>query len=219
MMVADFLEVMRQSFGMDPFDLQVNFLLIAVNRDGDAYNLIKDWVCRDHSCFKETYKGDWIYLTGQDKTEDFYNDVLPRYERSQVTCFNKLALLAIKMKTINAMQAKAETVDYFAEELEKTPEKSQTKKIAQSWPVMDCIQTFVLGYKKSKYENVLKQQEEHLQTYLKAITNTQVLQDLLQPDVRTVNSQYDDGIKCGFRLFKQIPGALVKIKQFLSQEM
>jgi hypothetical protein len=203
MVIADFLEVMRQSFGMDPYGMQATFLLIAVNRDDDAYNLIKYWagsiLVKKAKSFKETYKGDWIYLTGEDKTEDFYNVFARSEKMSDFSWHYRLSLVALKMKTINDME----------------------DKVALSWPVMDCIR-YVLGYKKSNYETVLRQQEQHLQTYLKEITHIQVLEDLLDPDVLTkfmVNGQdpqYDDKIKCAFWLFNQIPGALAKIEQFLS---
>jgi hypothetical protein len=92
--------------------MHVLFLLIIVDRDEDAYNLTKYAALGDaryDSCdFKETYKSDWIYLTGQDKTEDFYNvylgheTILEEYHN----WYYKLALVALKMKTINDMKGR-----------------------------------------------------------------------------------------------------------------
>jgi hypothetical protein len=77
-LIPDFLEFAQLNFGLDVFLTQVIFLLIIVNRDEDAYNLFTSVgsrfgatqfdSCSFHETFKKTYKGDWIYLTGQDKT-------------------------------------------------------------------------------------------------------------------------------------------------------
>jgi hypothetical protein len=231
--IPDFLELMRLSFGLPPFEMQVIFLLIIVDRDEDAYNLIKSgsmyrmgrsfFVSADDSV-KETYKGDWIYLTGQNKTEDFNN---VSKIRPELLWFYSLALVALKMKTINDMKGRAKLFDYFAEEMDKAQQNSLVKRVAHM-DIMDCIEPFVVGYKRSKID----QQEKHLQTYLKEISSintAKILHDLLDPNVMSkchanrlndVNwfadnpGFYDDFIKCAFQVFKHIPGALETLKKF-----
>jgi hypothetical protein len=232
--IPDFLELIRLSFGLHPVYEQVIFLLIIVDRDEDAYNLIKSVAMyqKEHHFFvsadvsvKETYKGDWIFLTGQDKTEDFYNVYKILLESGG---HYKLALVALKMKTINDMQVCARLIDYFAKELDKAPQNSLAKRVGHR-DIMDCIEPFVLGYKRSKID----QQEEHLQTYL-TIINANILQDLLDSNVMPkfhANQNdwhlidwhpfyeenpefFDDCIKCTFQAFKHIPGALETLKKF-----
>jgi hypothetical protein len=214
---------MRLNFGLDPFDMHVIFLLILVDRDEDAYNLIKYVTLEFYSCnFKETYKGDWIYLTDQNKTEVCVWD-MAEYDDCW---YYKLALVALKIKMINDMKGRAKTFDYFAVELDKAPQHSLAKRVSHV-DIMECIEPFVLGYKRSKID----QQEEHLLTYLKEISsiNANILQDLL--DVRSKfhanpfigiaryednPGYYDDCIKCTFQVFKRIPGALETLKQYRS---
>jgi hypothetical protein len=234
-MIPDYLELMRLCFGFHPSNfIQVIFLLIIVDRDEDAYNLIisGSMYRMDHPCFdccdgsfKETYKGDWIYWTGQDKTKDFYNvcKILPKI----LPWDYKLALVALKMKTINDMKGRAKLFDYFAEELDKAPQNSLAKRVGHM-DIMECIEPFVVGHKRSKID----QQEEHLQMYLKemsSINTATILQDLLDPNVMSKchanrlndcdwfapNPEfYDDLIKCAVQVFKHIPGALETLKKF-----
>jgi hypothetical protein len=218
----------RLLLGCPTYVMQVLSHLTTVDRDEDAYNLVKYFgLGKDGfaACggFKETYKGDWIYLTGQDKTEDFYNEVLGGGTMTDdwSAWSWKLALVAMKMKTINALKGSAKIFDCFAEELVKSPENYPAQKVSYCWPVMDCIQTCVLGYKRSKIE----QQEEHLQTYLKALTNISDAKDLLQyllkPNLtmcpirfRDNPHFYDDSMNCAFQLFQRIPRALETLEQF-----
>jgi hypothetical protein len=228
-MIPDYLELIRLCFGMHPIDAQVIFLLIIVDRDDDAYNLIKS-EAMENSIFisasgNESYKGDWVYLTGQDKTEDFYNVlkmIFPGFGWHY-----SLALVALKMKTINDMKGRAKLFDYFAEELDKAPQNSLAKRVGHM-DIMECIEPFVVGHKRSKID----QQEEHLQMYLKemsSINTATILQDLLDPNVMSKchanrlndcdwfapNPEfYDDLIKCAVQVFKHIPGALETLKKF-----
>jgi hypothetical protein len=229
-MIPDYLELIRLCFGMHPIDVQVIFLLIIVDRDDDAYNLIKSGAIKQNSFFisasgNESYKGDWIYLTGQDKTEDFYNVLKMIFPGSG--WHYSLALVALKMKTINDMKGRAKLFDYFAEELDKAPQNSLAKRVAHV-DIMDCIEPFVVGYKRSKID----QQEEHLQMYLKEISRNDeanILQDLLDSNVMSKfhanpfieihfyvehPEYYDDFIKYAFQVFKHIPGALETLKKF-----
>jgi hypothetical protein len=115
--------------------------------------------------------------------------------------------------------------------LVKAPEKSPAQKVAQE-DVKNCIETFVLGVKRSKYETLLEEQEKHLQTYLKALSKKRkMLKDLLDPNVLSkfhansiananrVDAGYDDFIKSAFQVFKRIPGALETIDQFLQSSV
>jgi hypothetical protein len=122
-----------------------------------------------------------------------------------------LALVALKIKTINAMKANVKICHYLKhiEFKRQATGNDLAKKVAQYFPIMDCIQTFVLGYKKAKYESILKKQEEHLQTYF----NEKILRDLIDPNVLSklhvppfnknvwyigYPDQYDEGIQCAF---------------------
>jgi hypothetical protein len=107
--VSDFIEMLRLSLGSGAFlhPLSPLFSLIIVDRDDDAYSLVKEWGNPEpepHTSLKETYKGDWIHMTGQDKTENFYNCVPQK--RDPMGSAYKLALLAIKMKIIYTMKDK-----------------------------------------------------------------------------------------------------------------
>jgi hypothetical protein len=157
-------------------------------------------------------------LTGQDKTEEFYNV----YKVSSKKFWHyKLALVALKMKTINDMKGRATLFDYFAEELDKAPQNSLAKRVGHM-DIMDCIEPFVLGYKRSKID----QQEEHLQMYMKEIDNVEILEDLFDSNVKSkchappfivnldIDYDYDDCIKLAFQVFKHIPGALETLKKF-----
>jgi hypothetical protein len=126
------------------------------------------------------------------------------------------------------MKGRAKIFDYFAESLDKEPKQSLAKRVAHV-DIMDCIEPFVLGYKRSKIE----QQEEHLQVYLKELSSiayVKILQDLLDPNVRSKYHEhpfidnpwydanptyYDDCIKCAFQAFKRIPGALATLRIIL----
>jgi hypothetical protein len=151
---------MRHGFGFDPFEMQAIFLLVAVDRDDEAYNLIKysqkHRVDQDCSEVTDSNKGDWMYLTGQDKTENFYDGFGNNSNEKDGIAMDfvwdlKLALIAIKMKTINAMGDKIKLFDYFDSFLAQAADKSLAKKVAILWPVMDSIQTYVLGYKRSDF--------------------------------------------------------------------
>jgi hypothetical protein len=97
--------------------LKLPFLLLSIDRDEDAYNLIK-WWSQNNSGFKppRSQEGDWIYLTGQDKMEDLF-EIVQIHENAHV-----LALVALKMKNIIQLNSKANDYDQFVETLKQVPE-------------------------------------------------------------------------------------------------
>jgi hypothetical protein len=135
------------------------FTLMNLDRDDDAHNFIKWWATggldSDGLNWDDppmSHEGDWLYLTGQDKTEDLFKTMSDQNIHDLDASF-ALALVALRINILNKMEMKELRFEWAAKELMKNKNDS-AKKLGHCFVAMDHIETFVLGRTKAQHKAV-----------------------------------------------------------------
>lgn len=221
------LELLRLSSG-DNLGVrdEIPFTFLSLNRDDEAYAIIKHWTRR---FFKEipleeiddlhttSSQGDWLYGTA-DKYEDVF-ETLNETDLSFVSLAHLAALCIIKLRLIAAHQAKMVQFEQFA----------KTKMGLSVGDSLDHIRSAVVG--DDEFIARMEKQEEHVTKYFDLIkaNNPTLLPSIInpaplksQPAPRYVHrgkpsEAWEVLMKCN-RLFVRIPGVERRLQGMLGKK-
>jgi len=216
--LAHYLELLRLIHG-DNLGIRdkVPFLLLALNRDEDAYNFIKWWETIDpdgHYDWGEppaSQEGDWLYLKGQDINENLLTNI---------NCLPFLAALAlIKARIILTCEIAEKEFQTFQEVLQTG--SSINQKLLCNIPALTKIKRFLgcndalLREQKQQLEVCLNAIQRTNPYFLKAVVNPRPILDMEPPQYTqrgTVSEVYGVIVDCS-RLFERnkiVMAAIIK---------